>query len=141
MCSVTQSGLTLCNPMDCSPPGSLSMEFSRQEKWNGQPSLLQGIFPTQGSSLCPLRLLHQQAGTLPLSHLGAKKLCESHFSLQISCPNLMSFPSSLSTYHTRLCHNFCSLKHNSKTSTNFFFLLSTISWRIVLTIDFSNLSI
>ena len=29
--------LTLCNPMDCSPPGSLSMEFSRQAYWSGLP--------------------------------------------------------------------------------------------------------
>ena len=26
---VAQSCLTLCDPMDCSPPGPLSMEFSR----------------------------------------------------------------------------------------------------------------
>ena len=30
-----QSGLTLRNPMDCSPPGSSSMGFSRQEYWSG----------------------------------------------------------------------------------------------------------
>ena len=29
---VTQSPLTLCDPMDCSSP--LCMEFSRQEHWN-----------------------------------------------------------------------------------------------------------
>ena len=29
--------LTLCDPMDCSPPGSLSMGFSREEYWNGLP--------------------------------------------------------------------------------------------------------
>ena len=28
---------TLCNPMDYSPPGSLSMGFSRQEHWSGLP--------------------------------------------------------------------------------------------------------
>ena len=28
---------TLCNPMDCNPPGSLSMEFSRQEYCSGLP--------------------------------------------------------------------------------------------------------
>ena len=26
---------TLCNPMDYSPPGSLSMGFSKQEHWSG----------------------------------------------------------------------------------------------------------
>ena len=34
--------LALCNPMDCIPPSSLSMEFSRQEYWSGLP------FPTPG---------------------------------------------------------------------------------------------
>ena len=34
--------LTLYNPMDWSPPGSLSMEFSRQEYWSGYP------FPSPG---------------------------------------------------------------------------------------------
>ena len=27
----------LCDPMNCSPPGFLSMEFSRQEYWSGLP--------------------------------------------------------------------------------------------------------
>ena len=36
MCARTLSCLTLCNPMDYSPPGS-SMGFSRQEHWSGLP--------------------------------------------------------------------------------------------------------
>ena len=32
-----QSCPTLSDPMDCSLPGSLSMEFSRQEYWSGVP--------------------------------------------------------------------------------------------------------
>ena len=32
---ITQSCLTLCDPMDCQTP--LSMEFSRQEYWSGLP--------------------------------------------------------------------------------------------------------
>ena len=32
-----QSYPTLCNPTDCSPPGSLSLGFSRQEHWSGVP--------------------------------------------------------------------------------------------------------
>ena len=35
---VSQSCPTLSNPMDCSPPGSSSMGFSRQEYWSGVPS-------------------------------------------------------------------------------------------------------
>ena len=39
---VAQSCLTLCNPMDCSPPAPLSMELYRQEYWSGLP------FPSPG---------------------------------------------------------------------------------------------
>ena len=37
LCLVTQSCLTLCDPMDCSPPGSSVHGFSRQEYWSGLP--------------------------------------------------------------------------------------------------------
>ena len=47
-CSVSQSCLTLWDPMDCSCRASLSMGFSRQECWSGCHFLLQGILPTQG---------------------------------------------------------------------------------------------
>ena len=43
-----QSCLTLCDPMDCSPPG--------KNTGVGCHALLQGIFPTQGSNLHFLRL-------------------------------------------------------------------------------------
>ena len=43
------------------------MGFSRQEYWSCH-FLLQGIFPTQGSNPCLLRLLRWQADPLPLSH-------------------------------------------------------------------------
>ena len=36
-CLVTQSCPTLCNTMDCSPPGSSVHGFSRQEYWSGLP--------------------------------------------------------------------------------------------------------
>ena len=32
-----QSCLTLCDPVDCSPPAPLSLGFSRQEHWSGLP--------------------------------------------------------------------------------------------------------
>ena len=41
---------TLWDPMDCSPPGSSVHGIPRQEHWSGLRSLLQGIFPTQGSN-------------------------------------------------------------------------------------------
>ena len=51
LCLVTQSGLTLCEPMDCSLPGS-SVHGDSPGKNNGVGclALLQGIFPTQGSN-------------------------------------------------------------------------------------------
>ena len=58
LCCVLKSCLTLCDPMDCSLPGS-----SVHGVLQGCHFLLQGIFPTQGSNLCPL---HQQANFLPL---------------------------------------------------------------------------
>ena len=61
----------------------LSMGISRQEYWSGLPcpppgkntgvgchALLQGIFWTRGSNLRLLRLLHWQAGSLPLAPPG-----------------------------------------------------------------------
>ena len=46
---------------------SLFMEFSRQEYWSRLPfSLLQGIFPTQGSKACCLCLLLWQVDSLLL---------------------------------------------------------------------------
>ena len=36
-CSVARWCLTLCDSMDCGPPGSLPMGFSRQEHWSGLP--------------------------------------------------------------------------------------------------------
>ena len=42
MLFATQSRPVLCDPMDCRPPGSSAMGFSRQEYWNGLP------FPSPG---------------------------------------------------------------------------------------------
>ena len=53
----------------CQAP--LSMDFPGKNTGVGCHSLLQGIFPTQGSNLCLLCLLHWQVDSLPLSHLGS----------------------------------------------------------------------
>ena len=51
LCLVTQSGRILCNPMDCSPPGSSVHGVSPGKKTGvGCHALLQGIFLTQGSN-------------------------------------------------------------------------------------------
>ena len=52
--------------MACSPPGSsVHGDASGKNTGVGYHALLQRIFPTQGSSLRFLRLLHWQAGSLP----------------------------------------------------------------------------
>ena len=68
---VAQLSPTLCNPLDCSPPGPSVYGISQARilEWIAI-SFSRRIFPVQGSNLC---LLHQQADSLPLSHLG-----ESH---------------------------------------------------------------
>ena len=45
--------------------------FSGKNTGMGFPFLLQGIFLTQGSNSCFLNLLHWQADSLPLCHLGS----------------------------------------------------------------------
>ena len=50
VCSVAQLCLTLCNLIDCSPPGQtpLSIEFSRQGYWSGLPFPTPGDLPNPG---------------------------------------------------------------------------------------------
>ena len=48
MCSVTQSCLILCDPIDCSLPGSSVHGFSRQEYWNRLPFPTPGYLPASG---------------------------------------------------------------------------------------------
>ena len=48
----------------------LSMGFSRQEYWSEFPCPPPGLFPTQGSNLHLLSLLHWQLGSLPLAPTG-----------------------------------------------------------------------
>ena len=67
VCLVTQSCPTLCNPLDCSPPGSsVHGDSPGKNTGVGCHSLLLGIFLTQESDLCLLCLLHWQAGSLLL---------------------------------------------------------------------------
>ena len=64
---VAQSYLTLCDPMDCpwNSPG--------QNTWLDSHSLLQGIFPTQGSNP---GLLHCRWILYQLSHKGSPRILE-----------------------------------------------------------------
>ena len=57
---------TLCKPMDCCPWGSCPWDSPGKNTGVGCHAPLQGIFPTQRSSLSLQCLLHWQAGSLLL---------------------------------------------------------------------------
>ena len=69
-----QSRPTLCDNIDCSPPGS-SVPWNFPGKNTGVVChfLLQGIFPTQGSNPCLLYLLDFRQILYLLSHQGSPK--------------------------------------------------------------------
>ena len=66
---VTQSCLTLCNPMDCTVHGILQ---ARILEWAAFP-FLQGIFPTQGSNP---RIPHCRQILYQLSHKASPRILE-----------------------------------------------------------------
>ena len=72
---VTQSCLTLCDPMDRSLPGSSVHEFSRQEYWSGLPFPSPGELPNPGiDPWSPA----SQADSLPLELQGRWKDTNLH---------------------------------------------------------------
>ena len=70
--SVTQLCASLCDPMDCSLPGSCVHGISQERilKWVAMLSP-RGILLTQGWNLY---LLHWQADSSPLSHQGSPRI-------------------------------------------------------------------
>ena len=71
---VTQSCVTLCDPMDCSPPGSFVHGDSTGKNTGvGCHALLQGILPTQGSNP---GLPHREQIFYSLSHQGSPRILE-----------------------------------------------------------------
>ena len=72
LCLVTQSCPTLCDLMDCSPPGSFVQRSSPGKNTAVScHALLQGIFLTQGLNPHLLCLLHCRWILYPLSHVGS----------------------------------------------------------------------
>ena len=69
--SIIQSCLTLCDPVDCSPPGSpvLWIFHVRILEWIASSS--PGDLPSLGIEEHLLQLLHWQVDSLPLHHLGS----------------------------------------------------------------------
>ena len=69
--SVAQSCVTLCDPMDCSPPGSsVHGDSPGKNTGVGCHALLQGIFPTQGSNP---GLLHCRRILYRMHHQGRER--------------------------------------------------------------------
>ena len=69
LCLVTQSCLTLCDPMECSSPGSsIHGDSPGKNSGVGCHAFLQGIFPAQGSNP---GLLHCRQILYQLSHQGS----------------------------------------------------------------------
>ena len=64
--------LTLCDPMDCSPP----WDSPGKNTGVGGHAFLQGIFLTHGPNPCLFCLLYWQMGSLPLSPPGKPKLID-----------------------------------------------------------------
>ena len=60
--------LTLCDPVDCSPPVPLSMGFWRQEYWSGLPCSPPGDLPNSGIKPVSSAAPALQADSLSLSH-------------------------------------------------------------------------
>ena len=67
---LAQSCLTLCDPMDCSPPGSSVPGILQEEHWRGLPLPPPGDLPDQGSNLCPC-VSCNAGGFLPLAPRGS----------------------------------------------------------------------
>ena len=74
-CLVDKWGLTLCDPPGLQPTRLLfPWDFPGKNTGVSCHFLLQGFFPTKGSNLCLLHLLHWQEDSLPLSHLGSPQI-------------------------------------------------------------------
>ena len=86
--------------MDCSPPGSsVHGDFPGKNIEVGCCTLLQRVFPTQGSDPCLLLLLHWQADSLPLVPPGNP--LKSYSSVQLGCSVVSDSLRPHKSQHTR----------------------------------------
>ena len=84
-CLVAKSYQTLCDPMGCSPPGSLSMVFPRQEYWSGLPLPSANIWIFAFNS-CGYISSNGSSG----SYIDSKfKLLRNHQTVFIACAHLL----------------------------------------------------
>ena len=104
-------------------PGTIeSMEFSNPEHWVGSLSLLQGIFPTQGSNP---GLPHYRQFLYHLSHQGSTLLAVN----SLLCPHNNQFESfSLLKFSSRLYLTSQSLNHTKWNLLILFFPVLFVSY-------------
>ena len=91
-CSGTELCLTLCDPMDCCPPGASGHGILQAFAWSGLPFLPPGDLPDPGIKPHLVCLLHWQVDSLPLSHLGSPEIavvcCKMRYFSQVLLPVL-----------------------------------------------------
>ena len=96
-----QSRLTLCNPVDCSPPGSSVRGIlqARMLEWVAMPSSRGSSSP--GDQTHVWYLLHWQVGSLPLVPPGKPSLHRTYSYLSPWCIflSILSFTFSLSGFY------------------------------------------
>ena len=90
VCLHTLSCLTLCDFMDCSPPGS-SVEVSRQAYWSGLPFPSPGDPPNPGIDPGLLHLLLWLVGSL-LAEPPGEPLRPSYFLTSLKVRDALSLP-------------------------------------------------
>ena len=92
LCLVTQLCLTLCNPMDCSPPGSSVHGILQQEYWSELPFPSPGDFPNpeikHGSPALQPDSLHTELQGKPMIRAGGHYSFHNRQSLVKLCPCL-----------------------------------------------------
>ena len=101
LCLLLVTHLTLCSPMNCSPPGSSAHGiFQASILEVGSHSLLQGIFLTQGSNLGLLhcrQILHHCATweVLNNTNIFSRALCLAENEILIHSLCICGFPGCL----------------------------------------------
>ena len=115
------SCLTLCDPVDCSPPVLCPWNFPGKNTGVGCHFVLQGIFLTQGLNPHLLCLLPWQVDSLPLPHKGTYSWAEENGAVQSDGFCLLKYG-----WFTMICE--CQLNSKVIQFYIFFWLFSIIDY-------------
>ena len=92
VCSVTQFSPTLCNSIDCSPPGFSVHGILQARILSRLPFSTPGYLPDPGFKPISLSLRHYQADSLPLQLLGNSQICNIALSQHQASDEVSFFP-------------------------------------------------